>query len=269
MLTKQCIEGNPRKESLSGTPTQFRGFRRNYRSGTTTVRWAILIATFACLAQASQVRKRRASRVQPLKLAPGRSFTSNREKARHQKDEATRILQANAKAFREKTEKAKALRKKAKADRNKKTNTAHKAETARIRRKKNEAARIRRKKAKEARILRQNAKAAREAEAARILHKKTEAASKAKAARILRRGTLDVVRARDLRKIVKSGGGLAAGTLARVIGEIETNPGHFLVLSAGSHYTVQENQLGPLEGKRRRLIERLVRAEVEMATSCD
>jgi len=41
---KKELKGNPRRESLSGTPTQFLGPRRNHRSGTRTALWVILIA---------------------------------------------------------------------------------------------------------------------------------------------------------------------------------------------------------------------------------
>jgi len=51
---KKELKGNPRRESLSGTPTQFLGPRRNYRSGIRTARWAILIACLAHAGFASQ-----------------------------------------------------------------------------------------------------------------------------------------------------------------------------------------------------------------------
>jgi len=47
---KKELKGNPRRESLSGTPTQFLGPRRNHRSGVRTALWVILIA---CLIQAA------------------------------------------------------------------------------------------------------------------------------------------------------------------------------------------------------------------------
>merc|ERR1711964_184012 len=74
ILTKQMRKGNPKKESLSGTPTQFRGSRRNYRSGTTTVRWAIIIAALAHVVSATtesiRLSKREAAYYEPCRLNP-------------------------------------------------------------------------------------------------------------------------------------------------------------------------------------------------------
>jgi len=71
---KELNRGDPKKESLSGTPTQFRGSRRNYRSGTTTVRWAIIIAALAHVVSATtesiRLSKREAAYYEPCRLNP-------------------------------------------------------------------------------------------------------------------------------------------------------------------------------------------------------
>jgi len=55
---KKELKGNPRRESLSGTPTQFLGPRRNHRSGTRTALWVILIACLIHSGTCSHGRRR-------------------------------------------------------------------------------------------------------------------------------------------------------------------------------------------------------------------
>jgi len=272
MLTKQCIEGNPRKESLSGTPTQFRGFRRNYRSGTTTVRWAILIATFACLAQADLPRE---SRIQQLrnrfraKSATAKAAAkSPRARRNGSRRAATNSSPLSVKPFipffsvtennRKKATERREQEAKAAFNRHEKNKAARllrKTEAAQAvctRRKKFNAARIRREtdnaaRKVEAKAAREKAEAAREkAEAAR----KTEA-EKVKAARIRREKDNAAARkaAREKAKAARE------AKAARILREKKE--------------AARKAKAARMARKHRRLIERLVRAEVEMATSCD
>jgi hypothetical protein len=54
---KKELKGNPGRESLSGTPTQFLGPRRKYRSGIRIARWVLLIACLAHVASCSSRRR--------------------------------------------------------------------------------------------------------------------------------------------------------------------------------------------------------------------